>query len=141
MARYRDGMSAGEPTAEAAINAPPPPRRTTWQQLRRRWLSLGRHRPLRYWLLARGLPVFTVLAVLYVLDGALNGWRAAYEVMVLIRSPVGAEVPLPAWLLSIAGWLLMPALAGAIAGYVISTAVGERRTRPIAEAMSGEPDE
>jgi hypothetical protein len=36
-----------------------------------------------------------------------------------------------AWSLSLAGWLVAPGVAGAVAGYVISSAIEARRRRPI----------
>jgi hypothetical protein len=106
-----------------------------WQHLRRRWLSLGRHRALNYWILLRGVPLLVLFGSIFVLNGVLIGWRQAYDVAVLITSPAATSSPLAAWLLSVAGWLLMPAIAGAVAGYIINSAVGGRRTRPIDEVF------
>jgi hypothetical protein len=38
-----------------------------------------------------------------------------------------------AWFLSVAGWLVMPGVAGAVAGYVVSDSIASRRSRPLDE--------
>lgn len=44
-----------------------------------------------------------------------------------------------AWLLSLAGWLIAPGVAGAVAGYVISSAIDARR-RPLDRLFAEDDD-
>jgi|tagenome__1003787_1003787.scaffolds.fasta_scaffold20799148_3 hypothetical protein len=114
--------------------APPPPSNLIGS-MRRRWRSRGRHRPLRYWILFRGLPLFGFYAVIFALNGFLIGWRDAYDLSVHITSPRGVPLAVLPWILSIASWLLVPAIAGAVAGYVVGAQIGERRGLPLSEAF------
>ena len=99
--------------------------------VRRWWRSRGHQRNLRYWLLFRGLPVLSGLVVLYVVTGFVVGWRDAYAVSLGIESPADTSAPVLAWFLSVAGWLVMPGVAGAVAGYVVSDSIGSRRSRSL----------
>jgi hypothetical protein len=73
--------------------------------------------------------------MLFVVNGCTNGWTAAYNVMVTIDSPADSDHILLAWLLSIAGWMIGPAVAGAVAGYVITSWIDRRRSRPFRLAV------
>jgi len=101
------------------------------EKMRRWWRSRGRHRGLRYWLVLRGAPILAAFSVLYVSSGLVLGWRTAYDVCIGITSPAATSLPFLAWFLSIGGWLLVPGLAGAVAGYVVTATTIERRTKPI----------
>ena len=69
------------------------------------------------------------LGALYVANGTVNGWRAAYDISVQITSPAEPRrVPVLAWPLAVAGWLLVPALAGAVAGYVVNSVIETHRS-------------
>jgi hypothetical protein len=125
--------------APGSIPAAAPPRRTWRQQIATRWHSLNRHPPLVYWMLTLGLPLLVVSAVVFVVNGMLIGWATAYDVAVLIESPRKTTAPVAAWILSVLGWLLVPAVAGAVAGHIVSTSIAERRSRPIEEVF-GEED-
>ena len=109
---------------------PSPPPRTFGEVVRRWWLSQRRHRALRRWLLFRGLPVLLGLGALFLVNGLVIGWVTAYNVLVTIDSPADTANPPLAWLLSLAGWLIGPALAGAIAGHVVTSWIAGRRSRP-----------
>jgi hypothetical protein len=100
------------------------------EHARRRWRSRGRHGRLRYWLLFRGAPIAAVFLLVYVANGLVIGWRDAYDVTLAIISPAQTSSPLLAWVLSVAGWLVAPGLAGAVAGYVISAEIEARRREP-----------
>ena len=115
----------------------PPPADRLPDRVRRRLRALGAYSGIRHWLLVRGSVVLGALLVLYVTNGMINGWKIAYDVAIGITSP-GDEVvamPAPAWLLSVAGWLGAPAVFGAVAGAVVSIAIGERRRQSISEAL------
>ena len=101
--------------------------------VRRWWRSRGHQRNLRYWLLFRGLPVLVGLVVLYIVNGFVVGWRDAYDVSLGIESPAETSAPVLAWFLSVAGWLVMPGVAGAVAGYVVSDSIASRRSRTLDE--------
>jgi Family of unknown function (DUF6313) len=107
----------------------------------RRWRSQARHRGLRYWLFYRGSPLLLGFGAIYVANGLVIGWRNAYDVSVAIISPAATSSPVLAWFLSIAGWLLAPGLAGAVAGYVVSTSISARRKTPIDRLFSDADDE
>ncbi|MBB2943227.1 hypothetical protein FB565_002940 [Actinoplanes lutulentus] len=79
-------------------------------------------------------------AALYVANGLVIGWKTAYDVTIGITSPGDKDVsaPLLAWFLSAAGWLAAPALAGAVAGTIVGSAVTDRRQRSVAEALPKE---
>lgn len=105
--------------------------------LRRWWRSQGHRRNLRYWLLFRGLPVLVAFGLLYVATGVVVGWRDAYDVCLGIESPAKTSAPVLAWFLSVAGWLVMPGVAGAVAGYVVSDSIGSRRSRSLGDSFPG----
>ena len=77
------------------------------------------------------LPIITAYALLFAANGIWNGWRIAYDVNLAITSPADGKVRLAwlAWPLSVAGWLLMPVLAGAVVGYVVNTSLDRRRVK------------
>jgi hypothetical protein len=126
-------------TDEVSLRSPPAER---WvDRLRRRWRSRGRHRNLQFWLLFRGSPFVAVLVCLYVVNGLVIGWSAAYDVMLGITSPADTSAPAPAWVLSVAGWLVTPAVVGAVAGYVISSQITSRRRRPIDQLFREDADD
>jgi len=116
----------------------PPPVDRLPGRLRRRIRALGAYTGVRHWLLVRGTPILGALLVLYVTNGIANGWKTAYDVAIGITSPGDKAValPAPAWLLSVAGWLAAPAVFGAVAGAVVTVAIGGRRRRTIAEVLS-----
>lgn len=78
--------------------------------------------------------------LLFGVNGFTIGWRRAYDVTIGITSPADTSAPVLAWFLSIAGWLVAPGIAGAVAGYVVSHAIGARRTRPLDDFLSEERD-
>jgi hypothetical protein len=79
------------------------------------------------------MPVLVAFAALFAANGFVIGWRKAYDVMLAITSPADTSSPVLAWLLSFAGWLVGPAVAGAVVGYMITTAIEGRRKTPIDE--------
>lgn len=119
--------------ADFPLPVPAAVRERRRELLRRWWRSRGHQRNLRYWILFRGLPVLAALAVLYVATGFVVGWRDAYDVSLGIESPAETSAPVLAWFLSVAGWLVMPGVAGAVAGYVVSDSISSRRSRPLTD--------
>ncbi|MFI0771897.1 DUF6313 family protein [Streptomyces sp. NPDC021218] len=80
-----------------------------------------------YWLVTQGSLWFVVFVLLYLFGGALLGWTLAYEVLIGITSPAATSAPLMAWLLSLMGWLLVPAFVGGVTGYLVNRQVDRRR--------------
>ncbi|MED7923952.1 DUF6313 family protein [Nonomuraea sp. LP-02] len=122
-------------SAPSGFGVPPPPRERLLHRLRRWRLSLSAHHGVRYWTWTRGLPILLAFGALFVANGLLIGWREAYEVTLAITSPADTAIPVLAWFLSVAGWLLAPAAVGAIAGFMVSNAITSRRTRSIEELL------
>lgn len=112
---------------------PPPPHEGWRERFMRRWRSRGRHRGLRYWFITVGIPILGVYGALFLTSGVAIGWANSYDVMIGITSPAKTTAPMLAWGLSVAGWLLAPGLAGAIAGYVVSNSINSRRSSPVSD--------
>jgi hypothetical protein len=123
-----------------AVHLPPAPAERIPDRLRRRWRSRGRHRALKFWVLFRGIPIFLLYAILFALNGFLIGWRKAYDVSLAITSPADTTHATMAWLLSLAGWLVAPGIAGAVAGYVITASIASRRGTPVERAFAEDRD-
>lgn len=79
--------------------------------------------------------------VLYVVNGFVIGWQQAYDVTLAIISPGQTRSPALAWSLSLAGWLVAPGVAGAVAGYVISTGIESRRRAPLDQIFGDDGDD
>jgi hypothetical protein len=58
-----------------------------------------------------------------------------YDIAVGITSPGDVPFPVLAWVLSVIGWLLVPGIAGAVAGYVVTTQIDGRRGQPLHELL------
>jgi hypothetical protein len=127
-------MTARTPTG--GVDLPPPPREALFALARRWWRARGRHPGLRYWLLFHGIPVLVALAALFAANGLVVGWRTAYDVMLAITSPAATSSPVLAWFLSVAGWLIGPAVAGAVAGSMVNAAIARRRKRPVGQIFT-----
>jgi uncharacterized protein DUF6313 len=125
--------SASSPRAE---DLPKAPRERPWEFVRRWWRSRNRHHGLRYWLIFWGLPLVVLYAALFTINGFLIGWQTAYDVTLAIDSPgdvTSAHTTFWAWPLSVAGWLAMPGVAGAVAGYVVNSSITRRRSSSITD--------
>lgn len=118
------------------IPLPEPPRERLRDFVRRWMRSRGRYDGLSYWWSFQGLVVFVVLAVVYLLNGVVNGWRVSYDVMAQITSPWDHDVPVPwlALLLALAGYLAVPSIVGALVGYLVIDSTNNRRERPPPDA-------
>jgi hypothetical protein len=96
---------------------------------------------LGFWLRLRGLPLLFLYIGLFLANGLTIGWRTAYDVSIQITSPADTRVPALALSLSLAGWLLVPGLVGAVAGYVVTDAITAHRGKPLAEIFEEYDDE
>ncbi|MFJ2094700.1 DUF6313 family protein [Streptomyces sp. NPDC087901] len=112
---------------------PPPPRRR--QRLRARWAARHALPRFGFWLLSRGVVVLAICGVLYALNGFLIGWANAYEVMIGITSPAAIHPQWCAWGLSLIGWVAIPAIVGAAAGYVITEQIQAHHAREMGEVL------
>ncbi|MEV4222294.1 DUF6313 family protein [Nonomuraea sp. NPDC049725] len=90
----------------------PPLRAPLTARCRRLLRSLAALSKTRYWLLTRALWVALAFVVVFVVNGMLIGWSTAYEVLIGIKSPAGAGSAPVTWLVSIVGWLMIPAFVG-----------------------------
>ncbi|WP_406452248.1 DUF6313 family protein [Streptomyces sp. NBC_00876] len=110
------------------------PLKATWvERTRDMFRSLSRLNRPRYWLVTRGPVWLTVFGLLYVVGGMVLGWRAAYEVLVGLQSPGDTDLPAYAYVL---GWLLVPALIGGAAGYLVTRQIDRRRTVDAEELLA-----
>jgi len=78
-------------------------------------------------------PILGGYLVLFAANGVWNGWVNAYDLNLAITSPwdreVDIAVPWLATLLSIAGWSVVPVVAGAVVGYVVNSSLARRRAQ------------
>ncbi|MEU4727147.1 DUF6313 family protein [Streptomyces sp. NPDC023588] len=68
--------------------------------------------------------------LLYLLAGWRMGYSAAYQVMIGIAPPDRTDCRAIAWVLSVTGWLLVPATVGGTAGYLVSHDIERWRSEP-----------
>jgi uncharacterized protein DUF6313 len=87
-------------------------------------------------MITRGIVIMLAFAAWYVAACLTLGWRESYDVLLGIRSPADTGVPVLAWPLSFAGWLIAPGVAGAVAGYVITMEIEMQRGRPVEQVVS-----
>jgi len=88
-----------------------------------------------HWIVTHATWWFASFVLLYVLGAALLGWRAACEVLVGLSAPGETRHPTYAYVLCLAGWLLVPALIGAVAGYLVTGQIDARRRLGAAEVL------
>lgn len=112
-----------------------PPRASLAARCRRYVRSLAALNKTHYWLLTRALWVALAFIVLFVIDGALIGWSTAYEVLIGITSPADAGSAPVTWLVSLVGWLAIPAFVGGTVGYLVTRQIETRRRRSRAEVV------
>jgi hypothetical protein len=71
--------------------------------------------------------IFPPFAVLFVANGFVIGWQNAYNVAALNGLPWDTSAPWLAFLLSLTGWLGIPALVGAVVGQIVVETTDNRR--------------
>ncbi|MGN9844177.1 DUF6313 family protein [Nonomuraea sp. H19] len=96
-----------------------PAPRSQRKPLRQRWASrLAGFRSLGKWLWREMKWLLIAVVALFLISGLVIGWVEAYEILVGIRSPSNAKYSVLAWVLSVVGWIIVPALIGAVVGYL-----------------------
>ncbi|MCX4231734.1 DUF6313 family protein [Streptomyces ortus] len=113
-----------------------PPKPTWVERTRDKIRGLSRLNRPRYWLVTRGPAWFAAFCLLYVVGGVSLGWRSAYEVLVGLKAPGDTEVPLYGYALGLLGWLLVPAIIGGAAGYLVTRQIDRRRTVDAEELLA-----
>jgi hypothetical protein len=113
------------------LELPTPPRQSAMDKLRRWWRSRARFYGLRRWLSFQVPLILAIIGSIFIVNVVLNGWQQAFRQIVNVASPgdEGVNNFLAAMALSLAGYLVLPTVAGAVAGYVILAASGQNRDR------------
>ncbi|MFJ9011494.1 DUF6313 family protein [Streptomyces canus] len=112
------------------------PKATWMEQTRDAFRSLSSLNRPRYWLVTRGPAWLAAFSLLYVVGGLVLGWRTAYEVLVGLQPPRETDVPAYAYVLGLLGWLLVPAVIGGAAGYLVTRQIDRRRTVDAEELLA-----
>lgn len=120
-------VAAGESPTQVGLE--PAPREGLLSFYRRWRRSLSRHRGMRYVLLVYGPAITAGFLMLFVICGFALGWRPAYDVTVQILSPWETRVPPLAMVLSLAGFLAIPALVGGVVGQAVVETTENRGSR------------
>ncbi|MGW6890385.1 DUF6313 family protein [Streptomyces chartreusis] len=121
--------------ATPSQDPPGPPddsRRERWRDGIRALALLNRA---PHWLVTRASWWLTGFVALYVVGGAVLGWRAASEVLVGLTAPGQTRNVVYAYVLCLAGWLVVPAVIGGAAGYLLSQQIDARRRLTEAELL------
>ncbi|MFF1629195.1 DUF6313 family protein [Streptomyces sp. NPDC058272] len=121
--------------ATPAPDPPGPPGDSRRERFRDgvRALSLLNRAP--HWLVTRASWWLTGFLALYLVGGAVLGWQAAYEVLVGLTSPGQTRHTVYAYVLCLAGWLVVPAFIGGTAGYFLNQQIDARRLLTEAELL------
>ena len=91
------------------------------------------------WLVGPGLLLLGLMTGLYIATGFVIGWTAAYDVALGVEAPDTTCHPAVAWPLSIAGWILVPAVIGTIAANVVTSSYDSYRKRSAEEIIQIPP--
>ena len=91
---------------------------------------------MHHWLLLRALPGLLALCALFIVDGTVDGWVGAYNLLVGIDSPGDAKTKWCAWLLSVAGWAAVPAFIGGFVGYLVTQQIDSHRQQDVEVILS-----
>jgi len=97
---------------------------------------LARFNRVHYWLITQASWWIAAVAGVYLAGAAILGWNAAFEVLTGITAPQATKTPAIAYVLSLFGWLLVPALVGAAAGYLVTRQIDSRRSRSIEDIIA-----
>lgn len=87
------------------------------------------------WLIYPGSVLLLPVVGVYIANGFVIGWANTYEVTLGAKMPHDTSHPVPAWILSVTGWLLVPAVVGTIAAALVSATYESYRKRTLQEAL------
>ncbi|WP_331733288.1 DUF6313 family protein [Streptomyces sp. NBC_00080] len=118
-----------------ASSPPDVPGDTVWEDARNLVRSIAFLNRAHHWLVTRASVWFAGFVVLYVLGGMLLGWSIAYELLVGLTAPAECRHPWYGYALSLAGWLLVPSVTGAAAGYLVTRQIERRRSIALDELL------
>ncbi len=104
----------------------PPPGANPWRLVRRLWRSRKALSGITQWLIDWGMPVVAVLALAWTLAARAETPLDVYQTVTLMESPERKWL----WLLSLVGWLLVPAIIGGVAGEVIANRIKNVKSLP-----------
>ncbi|MFF0159959.1 DUF6313 family protein [Streptomyces sp. NPDC005263] len=104
----------------------PPPGTNPWRLTRRLWRSRKALSGITQWFIDLGVPVVAVLALAWVLAARAETPLDVYQAVTLMDSPERKWL----WLLSLIGWLLVPAIIGGVAGEVIANRIKNVKSLP-----------
>ncbi|MFJ9011786.1 DUF6313 family protein [Streptomyces canus] len=107
----------------------PPPGGSVWRLIRRIWRSRKALSGITQWFIDWGVPGAALLALIWVLAARAKTPLDVYQAVTLIESPQQHWL----WLLSLVGWLLVPAIIGGVAGEVIATRIKNVKSLPTAQ--------
>jgi len=115
----------------------PGPQPETLRAKARRWRrSLKAMPSFSKLLLSWGVPFAIILLALLLLNGFIIGWWNSFDVLTGTISPVNSRSPALALVLAITGWLLVPAVVGALAGYAVNRRISGWRDQKIEDINS-----
>ncbi len=117
---------------------PVPPPGLSWAQavrlnLKRIYGSLGQLSPLHLWLLARGIPILLFSLLVYLFGACAVGWWSSYDLLLGIKSPSEFGFPVIPTVVSLFGWILVPALIGGLAGFLVERGITSHRSKSFDE--------
>jgi hypothetical protein len=94
---------------------------------RRYWRSRRFLSGISYWSITVGIPFISVITLLFFASGFFNGWWESYSILLGIDPPQGSAQPYLALALSLVGWLMVPAVVGALTGLVVQRQIESYR--------------
>ncbi|WP_420907409.1 DUF6313 family protein [Streptomyces scabichelini] len=109
---------------------------TLQERLRDEIRSLSRFNRMHFWLITCGSWWLLGILALYLTGGFLMGWTDAYKILVGLTPPSDVPYSGYGYLLSVTGWLIIPAFVGATAGYMVTWQVNKRRSRDIEDILA-----
>jgi len=99
-----------------------PPLQRVSHRVRRIVRSRGGLSGLAQWILEVGLPVFVLAAAAFIVGVVRDGFGESYRTLISMDAP-SHHGRYETWVISIVGWLLVPAFVGGFAGHVISSRI------------------
>jgi len=111
------------------ISLDPPPGGNLFRLTRRIWRSRKALSGITQWFIDWGLPSAALLALIWIAAAFSSSPSDAYGAVTLMNPPR----PRWLWVLSLIGWILVPAIIGGVAGEVIATRIKNVKSLPMAK--------